>query len=119
MDQILRGELYYCDLEDAQGSEQQFRRPVLVVQKNELNRSSPTVIIVPVTSQLKHPFMPAHYILDEFCPLKERSMVLAEQVRAIDKRRLYNRVGRLKVEDMLAVEQALLFALGVGGRYGS
>ena len=113
MQPIKRGEIWYCDLEDAIGSEQRFRRPVLVVQKNELNRGSPTVIIVPITSQLKHPFLEAHYILDEYNPLQEPSMVLTEQVRAVDKRRLYNRVGRLKENDMLAVEDALRWSLGM------
>jgi mRNA interferase MazF len=114
MDSILRGDIFYCDLGDALGSEQQFRRPVLIVQSNELNRTSPTTIVVPITAQIKHPFMPAHYILDEHCPLHERSMVLAEQVRAVDKRRLQNCVGRLKEKDMLAVEKALGFCLGLG-----
>jgi len=90
----------------------------LVVQKNELNRCSPTVIIVPITSQLKHPFLEAHCVLDEHGPLREPSMVLTEQVRAIDKSRLYNRVGRLKAEDMLAVEQALRWSLGLGESHG-
>ena len=108
-----RGDIWYCDLEDAIGSEQQFRRPVLVVQVNELNRGSPTTIIVPITSQLKYPFMQAHHVLEECNPLQEPSMALTEQVRAVDKSRLNNRVGRLKAGDMLAVEEALRWSFGL------
>ena len=79
-----------------------------------LNRASPTTIVVPITSQLKLPYMRAHYILDENCPLYEESMVLAEQVRAIDRQRLDNYIGRLPYKDMEAVEQALRYSLGLG-----
>ena len=108
-----RGDIWYCELDDALGSEQQYRRPVLVLQADELNQTGPTTIVAPITSQIKHPFMQAHYILDEHCPLHERSMVLTEQTRAVDKQRLQNYVGRLKAKDMLAVEQALCFSLGL------
>ena len=55
----------------------------------------------------------SHVVLDEYSPLQEPSMVLTEQVRAVDKQRLYNRVGRLKVEEMLRVEEALRYSLGM------
>jgi len=113
MDIVSRGDIHYCDLGDALGSEQQYRRPVLIIQNDDLNQTSPTTIIVPFTAQIKHPFLQAHYILDKHCPLHERSMLLAEQVRAVDKQRLQNYIGRLKDEDMLAVEQALRFSLGL------
>jgi len=113
MDSINRGEIWYADLDDAMGSEQQFRRPVLILQNHKLNQTSPTTIVAPITAQLKHPFLRAHHILDERCPLYERSMVLAEQIRTVDKRRLQNCVGRLKGDDMLAVGQALRYSLGL------
>ena len=113
MELIVRGDILYCDLGDALGSEQQFRRPVLVVQTDELNRNSPTTIIAPITTQIKYPFMKAHHVLDEHCPLQERSMVLAEQVRVIDRVRLQGYVGRLGEEDMLAVEYAMGYCLGM------
>jgi len=113
MDSINRGEIWYANLDDALGSEQQFRRPVLVLQNKRLNQSSPTVIVAPITAQIKHPFMRAHYILDERCPLREHSMVLTEQVRAIDKRRLENYIGRLLGKDMLAIGRALRYSLGL------
>jgi len=115
MDAVSRGDICYCDLGDALGSEQQYRRPVLIIQSNELNCASPTTIVVPITAQIKHPFLQAHYILDKHNPLHERSMLLTEQVRVVDKQRLQNYVGRLKNTDMLAVEQALRFSLGLSG----
>ena len=110
---INRGEIWYADLGDALGSEQQYRRPVLVLQSNKLNQASPTTIVAPITAQIKHPFMQAHYILDEHCPLYERSMVLTEQMRVIDRQRLQNYIGRLQGKDMLAVGRALRFSLGL------
>lgn len=113
MNAILRGDIFYCDLGNGLGSEQRFHRPVLILQANELNRKSPTTIIAPITKQIKHPFMRAHCILDDDCILHEPSMVLAEQVRTIDKQRLQSYIGRLKDEEILAVEQALRFCLGL------
>jgi mRNA interferase MazF len=114
MDSINRGDIWYADLDDAMGSEQQFRRPVLILQNHKLNKASPTIIVVPITAQIKHPYMQAHYILDERCPLRERSMVLTEQIRTIDRRRLENFIGRLPGKDMLAIGRALRYSLGLG-----
>jgi len=113
MKYIRRGEIYNAALGNTVGSEQGGQRPVLILQRSRLCRSSPTVIIVPITAQLKYPNMRAHHVLDESCPLHERSMVLTEQVRAIDKRRLGSCIGRLQATDMLAVGQALRYCLGL------
>ena len=113
MKYVQRGEIYNAVLGDIMGSEQGGQRPVLVLQRSRLCRSSPTVIVAPITSHLKYPSMRAHHILDETCPLHERSMVLTEQVRAIDKRRLGAYIGRLRASDMLAVGRALRYSLGL------
>ena len=113
MEPILRGEIYSAALYNTIGSEQAGFRPVLVLQTDLLNQNSPTAIIAPVTSQIKFPFLQAHFILDEHCPLHERSMVLTEQLRAIDRQRLGPYIGRLSVNDMRGVEQALCFSLGL------
>jgi len=113
MKYIRRGEIYNAALGNTVGSEQGGLRPVLILQRSRLCRSSPTVIVVPITSHLKYPSMRAHHVLDEICPLHERSMVLTEQIRAIDKRRLGAYIGRLQASDMLAVGQALHFSLGL------
>jgi mRNA interferase MazF len=60
------------------GSEQGGQRPVLILQRSRFCQSSPTVIVAPITAQLKYPFMRAHHVLDKTCPLHERSMVLTE-----------------------------------------
>jgi len=113
MKYIRRGEIYNAALGNTVGSEQGGLRPVLILQRSRLCRSSPTVIVAPITSHLKYPSMRAHHILDETCPLHERSMVLTEQIRAIDKRRLSSYIGRLQATDMLAVGQALRHSLGL------
>ena len=113
MEPILRGEIYYAALGDAIGSEQAGHRPVLILQTNLINQKSPTTIVVPITSIIKHPFMQSHYILPPNCPLRERSMVLTEQVRAIDRQRLGTYVGRLNAKELRNVEQALCFSLGL------
>ena len=113
MKRIRRGEIYSAALDGTVGSEQGGQRPVLILQRSRLCRSSPTAIVAPITAQLKYPYMRAHHVLDEKCPLHERSMVLAEQIRAIDKRRLGAYIGRLQAYDMLAVGQALRYCLGL------
>ena len=113
MKYIRRGEIYSAALGNTVGSEQGGQRPVLILQRSRLCRSSPTVIVAPITAQLKCPSMRAHHILDEICPLQERSMVLTEQIRAIDKQRLGACIGRLQANDMLAVGQALRYSLGL------
>jgi mRNA interferase MazF len=114
----IRGEIYYADL-DGIGSEQQGRRPVLILQDNSLNESSPTAIIVPITSVIKHPFMHSHVILDKSCPLRERSMVLCEQIRVIDRQRLDYFVGRLGQVEMQGIERAVCYSLGLGRERGA
>jgi len=113
MKYIRRGEIYNAALGNTVGSEQGGLRPVLILQRSRLCRSSPTVIVAPITSHLKHPSMRAHHVLDETCPLHERSMVLTEQIRAIDKRRLSSYIGRLQTTDMLAIGRALRYSLGL------
>ena len=113
MEPILRGEIYYAALDDTIGSEQAGHRPVLILQTDLLNQKSPTTIVVPITSIIKNPFMQSHCILPPHSPLRERSMVLTEQVRAIDRRRIGAYVGRLRTKDIRDVEQALCYSLGL------
>lgn len=111
MHPILRGEIYYAALHDVMGSEQAGQRPVLVLQNDQLNQKSPTTIVVPITSVLKHPFMQSHFILLPGHPLRERSMVLTEQIRALDRQRLGSYIGRLNEKELRCVEQSLCFSL--------
>jgi mRNA interferase MazF len=113
MEPILRGEIYNAALYDTVGSEQTGFRPVLILQNDLLNLNSPTAIVAPITSQIKLPFLQAHFILDERCPLHECSMVLTEQIRVIDRQRLGAYIGRLPANDIRDVEQALCYTLGL------
>jgi len=110
---IKRGELYYADLSPVVGSEQGGVRPVLVVQNDVGNRYSPTVIAAAITSQLGKAKLPTHIALNagEY-GLPKDSVVLLEQIRTIDKRRLREKIGELPISLMHKVNDALMISLG-------
>ncbi|MCI5791131.1 MAG: type II toxin-antitoxin system PemK/MazF family toxin [Clostridiales bacterium] len=112
---IKRGELYYADLSPVVGSEQGGVRPVLIVQNDVGNRYSPTIIAVAVTSQINKAKLPTHIALDTTCGLPKDSVILAEQVRTLDKRRLKDKIGSLDEKSMERVNNALLVSLGFFG----
>ncbi len=110
---IKRGELYYADLSPVIGSEQGGIRPVLVVQNDVGNKYSPTVIAAAVTSKLTKARLPTHIELSaRTYGLVKDSVVLLEQIRTIDKRRLKERIGLLSPQVMARVDDALLISLG-------
>ncbi len=111
---VKRGEIYYADLSPVVGSEQGGLRPVLIIQNDIGNRYSPTVIVAAITSKIDKAKLPTHIELtaDEY-GLTRDSVVLAEQVRTIDKRRLRERVGVLPGEIMSEVDEALQISMGV------
>ena len=110
---IKRGELYYADLSPVVGSEQGGVRPVLVVQNDVGNKYSPTVIAAAVTSQLGKAKLPTHIEISagEY-GLPKDSVVLLEQIRTIDKRRLREKIGELPLTLMRKVNDALMISLG-------
>ena len=110
---VKRGELYYADLSPVVGSEQGGVRPILVVQNNVGNRYSPTIIAAAITSQLGKAKLPTHITLPagEF-GLPKDSVVLLEQIRTLDKRRLKEKIGELPLNLMSRVNEALLISLG-------
>ena len=111
---VARGELYIADLDPVVGSEQGGLRPVLVIQNDTGNRYSPTVVVLAVTSQLQKARLPTHVLLSAAGHGLERdSVVLAEQVRTLDKRRLRTRIGSLTPEDMAQVRRAVMVSLGL------
>ena len=110
---IKRGELYYADLSPVVGSEQGGVRPVLVVQNDVGNKYSPTVIAAAVTSKLTKAKLPTHIELDaSLYGLSKNSVVLLEQIRTLDKRRLKERIGELPFGTTRKVDGALLISLG-------
>lgn len=99
---IKRGEIYYADLSPVVGSEQGGVRPVLIVQNDVGNKFSPTVIAAAITSQKDKNALPTHIEVDAGnCGLAKDSVVLLEQVRTIDKRRLKETEGGVAVSDTL------------------
>ncbi|MBZ4670919.1 MAG: mRNA interferase MazF [Clostridiales bacterium] len=112
---IKRGEIYYADLSPVVGSEQGGIRPVLIVQNDIGNKHSPTVIAAAITSQKDKAKLPTHINLDAVsCGLAKDSVVLLEQIRTIDKKRLRERMGELDAEAMNKVNQALSISFGLG-----
>ena len=109
---IKRGELYYADLSPVIGSEQGGIRPVLVVQNDVGNKYSPTVIVAAITSQINKAKIPTHIELGTSHGLTKDSVLLLEQIRTLDKRRLKERIGVLDDKCMKSVNEALLISLG-------
>ena len=113
---INRGDLYSACLDPVVGSEQGGIRPVLVIQNDVGNRYSPTVIVLAVTGQLGKARLPTHVpIACEGTGLVKDSVVLAEQIRTLDKRRLRERIGTLRPEVMAQVSEAVKISLGFSG----
>ena len=119
-DMIKRGELYYADLSPVVGSEQGGVRPILIVQNDTGNKYSPTIIAAAVTSQINKAKLPTHIEINanEF-GLSKDSVILLEQIRTLDKRRLKERIGELSPLKMARVNTALLISLGFDGHSGA
>lgn len=111
---VKRGEVYYADLSPVVGSEQGGVRPVLIVQNDVGNRYSPTVIAAAITSQKEKAKLPTHIEIDaESCGLSKKSVVLLEQIRTIDKRRLKEKTGALGDRVMNQINTALSVSFGL------
>ena len=114
MNTIRRGDIFYADLSPVVGSEQGGIRPVLIVQNDVGNRFSPTVIAAAITSQKDKARLPTHIQLNSTgSGLAKDSIVLLEQVRTIDKRRLKERMGSLDPGSMNQVDRALSVSFGL------
>ena len=110
---ISRGDLFSACLDPVVGSEQGGIRPVLVVQNDVGNRYSPTVIVLAVTGQVNKNRLPTHVPIPAGTNgLAKDSVVLAEQIRTLDKRRLREKIGSLQPEEMQKVSQAMMVSLG-------
>ena len=110
---VHRGEIYYADLNPVVGSEQGGIRPVLILQNEVGNWFSPTVIVAAVTAKGGKARLPTHVPVGTGCGLRQPSLVLAEQVRTIDKSRLLERVGSLSPEEQKQVDRALLISFAL------
>jgi mRNA interferase MazF len=111
---VKRGDIYYADLSPVVGSEQGGIRPVLVIQNDIGNKYSPTVIAAAITSRINKAKMPTHIELaaNEY-GLNKDSVILLEQIRTIDKRRLREKIGCIDDELMISVNAALSVSFGL------
>lgn len=115
---IKRGEIYYADLSPVIGSEQGGVRPVLIIQNDVGNKYSPTVIAAAITSQHDKSKLPTHISVNAHnCGLAKDSIVLLEQVRTIDKKRLKEKMGSLDGLSMGKVDKALTVSFGLNANY--
>ncbi|MCX7714340.1 MAG: type II toxin-antitoxin system PemK/MazF family toxin [Clostridia bacterium] len=111
---VKRGDIYYADLSPVVGSEQGGIRPVLIIQNDIGNKYSPTVIAAAITSQINKAKMPTHIELSaEEYGLNKDSVVLLEQIRTIDKKRLREKIGHLDASLMNQVNEALSISFGL------
>jgi len=111
---VRRGDIFYADLNPVVGSEQGGIRPVLVVQNDVGNKYSPTVIIAAITSQIDKAKLPTHVELKSTdYGLEKDSVILLEQLRTIDKRRLKEKIAILDQDIMEKVDEALKISLGL------
>ena len=113
---VKRGDIYYADLSPVVGSEQGGLRPVLIIQNDVGNKYSPTVIAAAITSRLGKTRLPTHIdIYADKVGLAKDSVVLLEQVRTLDKRRLKEKMGHLDDRLMNEVNNAIAVSFGLGG----
>ena len=111
---VKRGDIFYADLSPVVGSEQGGLRPVLIIQNDIGNRYSPTVIAAAITSRLSKTHLPTHIdIYAEKAGLSKDSVILLEQVRTLDKRRLKEKMGHLDDEVMQVVNSAIAVSFGL------
>ena len=111
---VKRGDIFYADLSPVIGSEQGGIRPVLIVQNDVGNRYSPTIICAAITSQINKAKLPTHIEIDSnLYSLAKDSVILLEQVRTIDKKRLREKIGHLNDNLMVKVNKGLRISLGI------
>lgn len=114
MKDYLRGDMYYADLGRGIGSEQKGYRPVLIIQNNVGNKHSPTVIIATITSRVGvKAKLPTHYFVNTEGGLEAPSIVLLEQIRTIDKKRLDSYIGHLSDTHIVNINNAICISLGI------
>jgi len=111
---VKRGDIYYADLSPVVGSEQGGIRPVVIVQNDVGNKHSPTVIAAAITSRTTKARLPTHIeVIAENNGLAKNSVILLEQIRTIDKRRLKEKMGHLEEDTMKKVNEAINISFGL------
>ena len=109
---IRRGDVFYADLRPVVGSEQGGIRPVLIIQNDTGNKHSPTVICAAITSKMNKAKLPTHVEINAYSSeLMRDSVILLEQLRTVDKKRLKEKVCHLSSDYLQKVDQALMVSL--------
>ena len=109
-----RGDLFYADLSPVIGSEQGGLRPVIILQNDIGNKYSPTTIIAAITSQLNKAKLPTHVMVRSHTyGLPKHSIILLEQIRTIDKKRLWEKIGHIDADTMKDIDKALMISLAL------
>lgn len=111
---IKRGDIYYAEFNPVIGSEQGGTRPVLIISNDIGNRHSPTVIVAAITSRVHTKAkLPTHTAIRDFEGLNKDSIILLEQIRTIDKKRLQEYIGMLSESEMARVDKALAISVSL------
>lgn len=112
--EIKRGDIFLADLNPVVGSEQGGSRPVLIIQNDIGNKFSPTVIVAAITAQLEKAKLPTHVLIDsEQYGLARTSVILLEQIRTLDKKRLIQKMGTIDDSLLVKVDEALIISVGL------
>ena len=111
---IKRRQIYLANLGEGYGSEQGGIRPVLVVQNNKGNKHSPTILVACITSKAhsKH-YLPTHYVIPKHVGLKYDSMVMMEQIKVIDEKRIIKYIGKLSPKFMKILDKKIKISFGL------
>nr|2MF2_A Chain A, mRNA interferase MazF [Staphylococcus aureus]2MF2_B Chain B, mRNA interferase MazF [Staphylococcus aureus] len=113
-DPIRRGDVYLADLSPVQGSEQGGVRPVVIIQNDTGNKYSPTVIVAAITGRINKAKIPTHVEIEKKkYKLDKDSVILLEQIRTLDKKRLKEKLTYLSDDKMKEVDNALMISLGL------
>lgn len=115
--EIERGDIYFARLNPVIGSEQRGTRPVVVVQNNLANKTSPTILVAPITSNInKNIYLPTHIQINNIENVRENAIILLEQIRVLDKRRFRSYLGKLDNKTMELVEKGIIHTFGMNER---
>ncbi len=112
MKKIIKGAMFYADLDPTIGSEQQGCRPVVILQNDTGNKFSPTTIIAPITTK-KDVELPTHVLIKQFDKIRPNSIIMVEQIRVIDKKRLKGFIDVLNEKQLKEVDAAVLKVLDI------
>jgi mRNA interferase MazF len=111
---VERGEIWMTNLNPTKGSEQSGFRPVIIFQNDKINKFTSTVLVIPLTSNLRRANLPTSVLIQhEKCEILIDSVALCHQIRVLDKSRLENRIGKIDPQTIIELEQKILFTMGI------